>query len=304
MPIDVTYATRYTVDTLTSELSSASTPASVTFQVTSPDDEIAVGGSVTVTVFNNGTEADSFTAEYLGISVTGEILLLNTSNATTLLLTNDTGLSSGDPLPTISTDPLVCFAEGTLIATARGDVAVEDLKAGDTVLTADGKTAPVRWVGHQTRSTVFSDAARVCPIRIAAGALAENVPSRDLLVTGDHGIVFDEAIVHASALVNGTTITRVAKSDLGQTVTYFHVETEGHAVILAEGCPAETFIDNVSRELFDNYAEFVTEFGADQNDIEPLGLPRAKGPRQVPAAIKARIADRMVALTGPVAEAV
>lgn len=262
--------------------------------ISSFQDEVAVGGTVFVTDGDDNTVLGT----YNGVAADGSVQVTTATGS--FYVTNDNPAPGA--LPTIDTDTAICFGAGTLIATENGAVAVEDLKAGDKVLTADGATTTVRWVGHQTRSTIFGASELVCPVRISAGALAENVPARDLTVTADHGIVFEEAIVHASALVNGSTITRVAKSELGDTVTYYHVETEGHAVVLAENCPAETFIDNVSRERFDNFGEFVAAFGADQDDIAPIDMPRAKGPRQVPAAIKARIADRAVALTGDLAK--
>ena len=82
------------------------------------------------------------------------------------------------------------------------------MKPGELVLTADGRTLPVSWLGVQTVSTVFADKLRVLPIRIKAGALADNVPARDLLVSSDHAMFVDGVLVHAGALVNGTSIVR------------------------------------------------------------------------------------------------
>ena len=47
----------------------------------------------------------------------------------------------------------MCFYPGTLIRTPDGEVAVETLKPGDLVLTADGAVKPVNWLGRQTIST-------------------------------------------------------------------------------------------------------------------------------------------------------
>ena len=41
--------------------------------------------------------------------------------------------------------------------------------------------------------------------------------------------------VNASALVNGNTITWLDWKALGEIFTYYHVETEAHDVILANG---------------------------------------------------------------------
>jgi Hint domain len=82
---------------------------------------------------------------------------------------------------------------------------VETLKRGDLVLTSDGRSVPVDWLGIQTVSLMFADKMRVLPIRIRAGALAENGPSRDLLVSPDHALLVDGALIQAGTLVNGTS---------------------------------------------------------------------------------------------------
>jgi hypothetical protein len=79
------------------------------------------------------------------------------------------------------TDIVPCFADGTRIATPEGSVRVEALRAGDRVLTASGDVRPVRWVGCRTIDPTRHPApSQMQPIRIAAGALAAGVPSRDL----------------------------------------------------------------------------------------------------------------------------
>jgi autotransporter passenger strand-loop-strand repeat protein len=53
------------------------------------------------------------------------------------------------------TEVTLCFYQGTRIATPDGETAVEDLEAGDLVLTANG-ALPVRWVGQSTVATRFA----------------------------------------------------------------------------------------------------------------------------------------------------
>jgi hypothetical protein len=131
------------------------------------------------------------------------------------------------------------------------------------------------------------------PIRIAAGALAENVPARDLFVSPDHGIVVDGVLAFASALVNGTTIAQVAGP--GPRFAYYSIETERHEVILAEGCPVETFMDHVPRSLWENHADYLALY-PDEPMITEMDLPHAKSHRQVPAEIHAMIAERAAAI--------
>jgi hypothetical protein len=184
---------------------------------------------------------------------------------------------------------------GTRVATPSGERAVETLRAGDLVLTAEGRAAPVRWLGRQTISTRFADPLRVLPVRIAAGALGENLPRRDLLLSPDHALLVDGALVQAGALVNGTTVRREAASAVPEVFTYWHVELADHALVLAEGVPAESFIDNVSRLAFDNWDQH--EAAPEPAPMAELAMPRAKSHRQVPMATRRRLAERAAELT-------
>lgn len=192
-----------------------------------------------------------------------------------------------------------CFLEGTLIDTPHGARPIESLKAGDEILDAEGRSLPVKWIGRHKIVTVFADPLRSYPIRIQAGALADQVPRRDLFLSPAHALLIDGLLVQASALVNGTTITRVTKP--AERFTYYHIETAGHVVILAEGAPAETFVDSVSRQRFDNYPEFVALFGTPGSSMEELDQPRVKSPRQLPETIRARLAARAKELSADIA---
>ncbi len=182
-----------------------------------------------------------------------------------------------------------CFLAGTLVRTPEGDAAVETLKAGDLVVTHDGRSVPVSWLGKQTISMRFADPLRVLPIRVKAGALADNVPARDLLISPDHAVLIGGALVQAGALVNGTSIVREVRVPV--TFVYYHVETDDHSLILAEGAPAETFVDTVDRLNFDNWAEHQALY-PEGKTVEPLPYPRAKSHRQVPVHIRVRLAER------------
>ena len=192
----------------------------------------------------------------------------------------------------------VCFAAGTLIATPSGEVAVESLKTGDHVLTAEGRTVPVRWLARQTVHKLFTPELRFRPVRLAAGALGDHVPHADLVLTADHGLLLDGLVIQAGALVNGTTIVRVPMEDLPATVTYYHVDTGGHEAILAAGVPAETFVDNVTRRRFDNYFEYVALYGAGGPTTTEIDLPRVKSARQLPQAIRRQLAQRAEEIAG------
>ncbi|WP_420853576.1 Hint domain-containing protein [Roseicyclus persicicus] len=165
---------------------------------------------------------------------------------------------------------------------------MEDLRPGDLVLTADGRSVPVKWVGRQTLVTRFGPPERLMPVRVQAGALGDGLPKRDLVLTADHALLVDDLLINAGALVNGSTIDWVPLSELGARFIVYHVETEDHDIILAEGAPAETFVDYVGRQAFDNYAEYVALYG-DERIITEAPYPRISTPRLLPPALKARL---------------
>ena len=177
-----------------------------------------------------------------------------------------------------------CFLTGTRIATPLGPVAVEALVIGQPILTADGRAVAVKWVGRQTVSTCLGAA----PVRLGAGALGGGLPLRDLVVTADHALLIDGFLINAGALVNGSSIDLVGQAALGARATFFHVETDAHDIILAEGTPAESFIDYAGRQVFDNYAEYLARYGEDR-PIAENSAPRITSARMLPTAICARL---------------
>ena len=144
-----------------------------------------------------------------------------------------------------------CYAAGTRIATPAGEVPVERLRPGDDVLTLGGAACHprrVRWVGQFTVDlTRHPWPERAAPVRIRAHAFADCMPARDLLVSPDHALLFAGAFIHAGALLNGLSIVQ----DFPPRVTYWHVELDRHSVLLAEGLPAESYLDLGNRGLFD-----------------------------------------------------
>jgi hypothetical protein len=216
--------------------------------------------------------------------------------------TGSLGLSEagGNLVFDVASGSLLCFLTGTLIRTPDGERAIETLKIGDLVMTVEGKVEPVRWMGISTNFAQDGDPLNVMPIRIRAGALGDNMPVRDLLVSSEHALLVDGVLVQAGALVNGLSVVR--DYDLPETFTYYHVELASHELILAEGVPAETFVDNVDRMAFDNWAEHEALYG--DRPIEEMLLPRAQSKRQVKLSTQRRLLARAELLFGePVAMA-
>ncbi|MGS4981720.1 Hint domain-containing protein [Pseudosulfitobacter sp. RP-4] len=183
-----------------------------------------------------------------------------------------------------------CFLTGTRITTPSGETAVEDLRIGDVVTTADGRAVEVKWMARQTyrqfRNMALPE--KHAPVCISAGALGHGLPHTDLYLTADHGMILDDMVVNAGAMVNGDTIRFVPLSDMPAEFTYYHVETEHHDEILANGAASETFIDYVGRKGFDNYLEYLDLYGADRI-IPEMNRLRVSAKRLLPPQLAQRL---------------
>jgi hypothetical protein len=264
------------------------------FTMTWNGPELTPGEAFTITG-TNGTTVD---ATYTGLTGLGDPAFTVSVGGLTLNgILSDNSYAPGTDAGAITDTDFVCFLAGTRIATPMGEgVAVETLAVGDLVLTADGRGVPVKWIGRQTISTKFGMPEALRPVSIAAGALGKDLPVRDLRVTADHALLIDGVLVQAGALVNGTSIRRLTAAELGERFVVYHIETENHEMVLAQGAPAETFIDNVSRQCYDNYSEFEALYGTSPEQMQELPQPRAKSARQVPRVIRERIAAAAAAL--------
>ncbi|WP_421905586.1 Hint domain-containing protein [Mameliella sp.] len=212
--------------------------------------------------------------------------LLDRTPEPSFLVDNSGDFSVTSPFST-NTLGAACFLAGTQIATPQGPRPVETLAPGDHLLTADGRSVPLLWLGQQSlRPRIGALPEGLEPVRIVAGALGAALPENDLMVTADHALVLDGMLVNAGALVGQPGITHIPLSDLPSPFTVYHVETEAHEVLLANGAPTESFIDYASRHRFDNYADYLTRFGADRL-IPEMNLPRISSRRMLTAALRA-----------------
>jgi hypothetical protein len=185
---------------------------------------------------------------------TSPVVLANGSYTVTMLsyaagdASFTTPLTSPSSVLNLTVDaPPPCFAAGTRIATARGDIPVEALVEGDMVLLAGGGTAPVVWLGHRRVACRRHARPRdVMPVRVRRHAFGHGLPCRDLVLSPDHAVFADGVLIPVRYLVNGGTITQ---QDV-DVVVYHHVELPAHAVLLAEGLPCESYLDTGNRDQF------------------------------------------------------
>ncbi len=145
---------------------------------------------------------------------------------------------------------VICFTQDTLIAMQEGVKPVQDIVAGDRILTKDDGAQEILWVGSRRMSGARLYAMpQLRPIRIRAGALGDGEPEEDLLVSPHHRVLLKgktaellfntpEVLVAAQDLVNDHSI--LVDYEV-RDVTYFHVMTERHQVVWANGVETESF---------------------------------------------------------------
>ncbi len=159
---------------------------------------------------------------------------------------------------------LACFTAGTRILTATGEVPVEALRIGDAVATVcPGKLASVQWIGQRRVECACHPCPELLwPVRVRAGAFGHAEPVHDLLLSPDHAVYrrgdaasgAPGALVPVRYLINGVTVVQ----ERTDAVHYFHIELDGHAVLLAEGLPAESYLETGNRSSFGKAGSAVT----------------------------------------------
>ncbi len=217
-------------------------------------------GGPNISGFVTGDTIDLTNFAYASLTsvsyISGEVTLTNSGGATTLNMTGgfttadfhaSSDGASGTDLTVTFTG--MCFATGTRIRTADGEVAVEDLCEGDRVLTVSGRAQPIRWIGHRKIDFLnHPNRQRILPVRIAAHAFGPGLPERALVLSPDHSVFLEDALIPIRHLINGTTIAQIECD----TATYYHIELPRHDVLLAEGMPAESYLEAGARDAFSN----------------------------------------------------
>jgi hypothetical protein len=238
----------------------------------------AAGGKSVNDTFNTNDNSTSLAYFYSGASVSGATV----SDGTTLYAyagsTADAiTVTSGGSVNTA----VACFLPGTLIRTPSGEVLIEDVRIGDTVSVFNWRNGvetqrEVTWVGSQkmvVRSGLPDDEAGY-PVRVLKDAISDGVPYKDMLITPEHCLFFEDKFVPVRMLVNGRSIF------YDRTITsysFYHVETEEHSVIWADGMLTESYLDTGNRASFRQHGNLVILVGAQgkswgEDGGAPLGV--------------------------------
>ena len=145
---------------------------------------------------------------------------------------------------------LVCFCQGTLIGTEHGEVAFEQVKAGDLVMTRSGPRA-LKWVGrrHVSQAEMASEP-KLHPIRITQGALGQGLPHTDLLVSRQHRMQTSSPVAERMFGARDVLISAIRLAVLqgveieaqADETTYFHLLFDDHEIVFANGAPSESML--------------------------------------------------------------
>tara|TARA_R110002049_G_scaffold10127_1_gene50109 strand:- start:67662 stop:70604 length:2943 start_codon:yes stop_codon:yes gene_type:complete len=174
-----------------------------------------------------------------------------------------------------------CFTPGTRIATPKGEVRVENLQVGDRVITRDNGIQTIRWIGARDMTGAeLEGAAHLKPVLIRQGALGNDLPERDMMVSPNHRVLvandktalyFEEREVLVAAK-HLTGLDGIDIVDVSST-TYIHVMFDRHEVILSDGTWTESFqpgdmslagIGKAQRsEILELFPELATQDGID-----------------------------------------
>jgi hypothetical protein len=134
-------------------------------------------------------------------------------------------------------DFVPCFTRGAMIATPRGEVAIEMLRTGDRVFTRDHGIQEIAWIGGRTLTAEeLEKTPSYQPIMVRAGALGANLPKNDMVLSPNHRILmagaqnqiyFDEneVLVAAKHLTHLAGIDQVAPS---KPIDYIHMMFAQH----------------------------------------------------------------------------
>ncbi len=141
-----------------------------------------------------------------------------------------------------------CFTPGTMIDTPYGARAVESLRPGDLVITKDDGPQLVRWAGRRDLSQtelLLNPALR--PVVLAAGSIGPDLPTRDMMVSPQHRILFGGArceLLFGEAEVLVPAIQLIGRPGVGRSAaptSYIHLMFDRHQIVRSDGLWTESF---------------------------------------------------------------
>ncbi|MEL6206795.1 MAG: Hint domain-containing protein [Pseudomonadota bacterium] len=156
------------------------------------------------------------------------------------------------PATPVFEDAFAALARGTLISTAEGPVAVEDLVPGILVETTTSGPMPLLWVGSMTvypEGTPGSGGEAAGLTRLASDAFGFGRPALDLILGPRARVLYrssgcrplvgaDQAFAPARAFVDGDGVIPLAPVS---PVRVYHLGFHGQQAVRANGMEIESF---------------------------------------------------------------
>jgi len=139
------------------------------------------------------------------------------------------------------------FAQGTLIQTSDGNVAIEDLRPGATIATADGGPQTLLWIGSMTLFPRSLDLGLPTSqlFRITEGSFGHDVGGPDLMMgsaarilPGLMAINSTSPLLALDGLADGSAVIGINPVS---PVRVFHLGLASHRLVRANGVLAESY---------------------------------------------------------------
>lgn len=195
-----------------------------------------------------GEDADGLDIDVIDLSGINANVIRTGPESGTIELLDDNG-NIARRVQYSEIEQVICFTPGTRIATQKGEVPVERLRAGDKVITRDNGVQDLRWVGRRNLGPYeLRENDQYHPILIRRGALGNGLPDRDMLVSPQHrmlitsdvaSVMFEEREVLVAAK-HLTSLDGVKRLKTGA-VSYLHLMFDHHEVVLGDGAWSESF---------------------------------------------------------------
>lgn len=146
----------------------------------------------------------------------------------------------------IDNTSVTCFTRGSRVATPSGPRLIEELQAGDLVLTRDNGPQPLRWIGAtKVTAETLVQFPEKRPVTIAAGTFGDH---DETTVSPHHRVIVEgwkaealfgqsEVLATAASLLAATGVSRAAAAE----VDYMHLLFDAHEVVQVDGLWSESF---------------------------------------------------------------
>jgi hypothetical protein len=165
------------------------------------------------------------------------------------------------------------FMAGTLIATERGELPVEKLRAGMRVVILGGDVVSITWVARRDLAPRrHPRPGAIQPVRLMRDCITDGVPAGDLIVGPGQALFLAGVPIAARHLLNGAS---VVVEPSWSVIEYFHLGLAGSGQLLAEHVPASDGHRAQDRIAFGIDGIFTLHPGMHETEAQPPVLADA-----------------------------